>query len=203
MCSSRAGAGRFSRPRISCMFMHVFLWRWCGQMLAPLHSLQSLLRCLCGQKIGLPHSLLVLLWRLCGAPLALVRADAPPHLSSASKPEQFNPKPLPTPSTTWRKISSPRRVRCSPTSTLLVLQSYPQRRALGEGEGDRESVPVQAREGGDKVHAESTIARLRLEAIFGIGFRAGLPRQSRAVELRHRRAQALARGEEEEEPLLA
>jgi hypothetical protein len=93
MCSCRAGAGRFSRPRISCMFMHVFLWRWCGQMLAPLHSLQSLLRCLCGQKIGLPHSLHVLLWRLCAQMPPRTYHQRPSLNNSTPNPSQLHRQP--------------------------------------------------------------------------------------------------------------
>ena len=80
------------------------------------------------------------------APLALVRADAPPHLSSASKPEHFNAKPLaslnnstPNPSRLHRQPGERSQARGASAARqhqlFFVLQSYPkQRRALGEGE---------------------------------------------------------------------
>jgi len=53
--------------------LHWLLWRWCGQMPAPPHSLHSLLRRWCGQMPAPPHSLHLLLWRWCG------QSPAPPH----------------------------------------------------------------------------------------------------------------------------
>ena len=75
--------------------------RWCGQMLAPPHSLHLLLMRWCGQMFDPPHSLHWLLMHWCWqmldpphsfnflaiAPAALVRADARPPTLLACVPD--------------------------------------------------------------------------------------------------------------------
>ena len=45
--------------------LHLFLMRWCSQMLDPLHSLHSILRRWCSQMLDPLHSLHLCLWRWC------------------------------------------------------------------------------------------------------------------------------------------
>ena len=65
--------------------LHLLLWRWCWQMLAPPHSLHVLLMRWCWQMLAPPHSLHWLLMRWCGQTLRGFLRAAPPAVSASSR----------------------------------------------------------------------------------------------------------------------
>ena len=66
-------------PPCICPFLP--LWRWCGQMLAPLHCLHVLLMRWCGQRPEPPQSLHLSFRHWCGQMLAPLQSL---HLTSGA-----------------------------------------------------------------------------------------------------------------------